>query len=51
MVVRQFVAEDGLEFLGVQQTQHRPGEHDVAFAGNEEKRRVGLRDCSAPDKP
>jgi len=43
MIVREFVTEDGLDFLNVQQAQNRSGEHDVALAWNEIKRGVRLR--------
>ena len=43
MVVREFVSDDGLEFLRVQQRQHRSGKHDMTLARHEIERGVELR--------
>ena len=43
MVMRQFMTDDGLEFLGVEQREHRAGKYDMTFARNEVERGIELR--------
>src|ERR1043166_3715872 len=43
MIMCEFMSENGLYFLCIQQTKNRPRENNVTFTGNKEKRGIRLR--------
>src|SRR5882724_257931 len=43
MVMSEFMAENGLDFLRIQKAENGPRENHMTFTGNKKKRGIGLR--------